>query len=241
MTIRTYQLISASDAGEMLAKIRTLEWKQGQARTAQATGTIKRNLEIRSQDNKEALDLLVRLQRRLAQHTDIIHDTLHHRILCPKFNRYTPDSPEYKRHGDAATMGGSVRTDLSCTIFLTPPDEYEGGGLCIEDSFGGFVEVRGNPGQCVIYDGGNPHWVTPVTKGERISAVTWIQSYFRDPEQRDILCRFGRVLRKMESESDDLSEEYVTLGIINAKLMRMWTDIPSPPTPLPPPHTSGNT
>lgn len=230
MAIRTYQLIPPADAASMLAKIRTLEWKQGKARTEEATGTIKRNLEIRSQDDGEAKDLLMKLQLRLSQHDDIRHDTLHHRILCPKFNRYTVDSPEYKRHGDAPTMGNSVRTDLSCTIFLTPPDEYEGGMLCVEDSFGGYVECKGQPGQCVLYNGGSPHWVTPVTKGERISAVTWIQSYIRDPEQREILGSFSRALRKMEAEQDKWEDELTTFGIINGKLLRMWMDTPSSTT-----------
>jgi PKHD-type hydroxylase len=221
---RTYQLVPQSDALEILGRIRDLEWKQGKARTEKATGTIKRNLELKANDDSLAKDFLTRLQHKIATHPQIARDTLLRRTMCPKFNRYTPESPEYRRHGDAASMGGTVRTDMSCTVFLTPPDDYEGGVLCVEDTFGGYVEVKGDPGMCVIYTGGCPHWVTPVTKGERISAVTWIQSHVQDDHQRNLLSSFGNCLTEIEETREEWPEVYTTLGIINGNLLRMWMD-----------------
>ena len=227
MSINTYQLIPREAALQILATIKGLEWAQGKARTEKATGTIKRNLELKASDTDDgqiAKDLLLGLQLEICNNKRIVGDFFTCRTLCPKFNRYTIDSPEYQRHGDSATMGDSLRTDLSCTIFLTPVEDYDGGVLCVEDSFGGHMEVRGEPGVCVIYDGGQPHWVTPVTRGERICAVTWIQSWIREGEKRTILTAFNRVLKKMESKQGDWDEEYTSLGIISGKLMRMWME-----------------
>lgn len=219
-----YRLMPEADALTMLESIQALEWKEGKARTEKATGTIKRNLELRAQDDSLAKDYLMRLQEKLASHPQIQRDTLLRKAMCPKFNRYTPESPEYRRHGDAAVMGGTLRTDLSCTIFLTPPDDYEGGILCVEDAFGGHVEVKAEPGMAAVYSGGCPHSVTPVTKGERISAVTWIQSHVGDEHKRDLLVKFGKALKEIEDSRDEWPEVYTTLGIVNGNLLRMWMD-----------------
>ena len=223
MSFNTYQLLTEESALEVLVKISDMEWHQGKARTEMATGTIKQNLELKATDDLHAKQLLTGIQRVLVDNDEIRRELLLKQTLTPKFNRYTVDSPEYKRHGDSAVMGGRVRTDLSCTIFLTPTSEYDGGVLCIEDGFGGKVEIRGEPGSCVVYDGGNPHWVTPVTRGERICAVTWIESHVRDSNQREIITSLNRVLRKMEPDSK-WGEEYTSLGIISGKLMRMWME-----------------
>lgn len=223
MSFNTYQLITEVSTLEILDKVRDMEWHQGKARTEEATGTIKQNLELKASDDLHAKDMLIQIQRLLADHIGIKREVLPKQTLTPKFNRYTKDSPQYKRHGDAAVMGGTVRTDLSCTIFLTPTSEYDGGVLCVEDPFGGKVEIKGEPGTCVLYDGGSPHWVTPVTRGERICAVTWIQSHIRDAGEREIIASLNRTLRQMESD-EEWTEQYTSLGIISGKLMRKWMD-----------------
>ncbi len=117
------------------------------------------------------------LQRKIAEKVPF-----HRYILPPKFNKYAVGD-YYKPHTDSPFMQCGdikVRTDLSCTIWLN--DDYEGGELCVDGH-----RLKGKPGQCVIYRGDSIHEVTPVTKGERICAITWIQSEFRDAEIRQIL------------------------------------------------------
>lgn len=103
-------------------------------------------------------------------------------VYPPRYNRYTVGD-EYKPHTDAPFMeveGGKIRTDLSLTIWLN--DDYEGGELVIDG-----MPHKGKPGQAVLYSGSTIHGVNPVTRGERICLITWIQSEFRDNEVREVI------------------------------------------------------
>lgn len=222
MSMGTFQIITEEAALKILYIVRDLEWHQGKARTEEATGTIKQNLELKATDDMAAKELLLGLQDSIKNSVDLKKAVLPRKTLVPKFNRYTVDSPHYQRHGDGAQMGTDLRTDLSCTIFLTPLNEYDGGVLCVENNFGGVMEVKGPPGMCVVYPGGSPHWVTPVTRGERICAVTWMQSYIRDMEKRELMASLSKVIHSMDDGK--WSEEYTSLGIISGKLMRMWME-----------------
>lgn len=223
----TYRLMTPATAQEFVNALEAMEWKTGLARTKEATGTIKRNQEIKAEHGNAAAVLVGQVLKRLAE-SSIYTDHAVTKAFPPKFNRYT-DTGEYKRHGDSAVMGQAVRTDLACTIFLSHPDTYKGGDLCVETPDGGHNTVKGLPGTCVVYPCHMPHWVEPVTDGARISCITWFQSAYRDIEQRHLMRRLLRVVREMEADPDQKYREWHTsLGTIHGRLQRMWLDYEMP-------------
>ena len=218
----TYRVMTPAQAQEIVQAVTLLEWEQGKARTKEATGTIKKNEEIK-QDNVGNV-FLEQVRKMMVAHPRLMTDHTVKKMMHPKFNRYRSDG-EYKRHGDAAIMGGKVRTDVACTLFMSHPDTYDGGDLCIEAYDGGHHTIKGDPGTCVVYPCHMPHWVTPVTRGERISVITWFESCYRDFEQRMLMRRFLRALQEMEKEEYlRYGELHTSFGTIHSKLQRMWID-----------------
>lgn len=224
MTFDTYRVMTPAEAQEIVVELEQLEWKEGKARTVEATGTIKRNLEIKATDGEKAKELVERIRKAILGHRSLPSDQAIKKMMVPKFNKYT-NTGEYKRHGDAAVMGGQVRTDVACTLFLSHPDTYKGGDLCIESADGGYHRVKGDPGTLIAYPCHMPHWVTPVTEGHRIAAITWLESCYRNEEQRTLMRRFLRTLKDMEKHPDlRYGEFHTTLGTIHSKLQRMFID-----------------
>jgi len=224
MHVDSYRLMSPADAQEIVNAIKGLDWKAGQAKSPEATAAVKHNLELRSEDGDVPEALLDGILTRLNGCKAIHDDHFVAKILRPKFNRYTGGGT-YQRHGDSAIMATMVRTDIACTIFLSHPETYEGGDLCIENPAGGYSKIRGAAGTCVVYPCHWPHWVEPVTEGERISAITWIESLVRDVERRQILRRFHRTLRELEAdERFAWGQHHTSLATICGFLVRAWME-----------------
>jgi PKHD-type hydroxylase len=125
------------------------------------------------------------------------------RILLPLFNRYE-NGMEYGAHVDSAVMGkgaDQIRTDLSMTIFLSDPASYDGGELALQSPLGE-EEIKLEAGEAVVYPSTTVHRVTPVTRGVRLAAVTWIQSSVPDERLRAILFDVGSAMRKSDEGGD---------------------------------------
>ena len=145
------------------------------------------------------------------------------RAQPPMINRYGP-SMEYGAHIDNALMGNqpALRSDIALTIFISDPADYDGGELAIEGDFGRH-KVKRPAGQMVVYPSSSLHRVMPVTRGERVVAVTWIESYVRDPAKRQILFDMERARGKLNElapksiEADLAFKSYTNL-------MRMWAE-----------------
>jgi len=137
------------------------------------------------------------------------------------FSRYLPGE-NYGLHMDAASMaaegGGRLRTDLSFTLFLSDPEAYEGGALLI-DGLDGEREARPVAGSLVVYDTGALHRVTPVTRGERLACVGWIQSEVRRADQRELLFDLARVHRGLPD-----ADTRLLLSKAMGNLQRMWSE-----------------
>lgn len=137
-------------------------------------------------------------------------------VLPMRFNRYRIGA-HYSAHADSPFMdlasGMRVRTDLSCTLFLT--DDYEGGELC----FNG-LQFKGKVGQAIVYPADTIHQVMPVTRGERICAITWIESEVKDREQREAL----DVLRRTIGELKEFSPIQTELAAVYGRLLRKWLE-----------------
>ena len=146
------------------------------------------------------------------------------RILPPMISRYETGM-EYGSHIDNPILGGTdhIRTDLSVTIFLSPPDSYDGGELAMETPLGE-QEIKLLSGDAVVYATILRHRVKPVTRGVRIAAVTWMQSFIRDPLQREIIYDID-IARRAVMAKDPKSEEYKRLLTASSNLFKMWADV----------------
>jgi PKHD-type hydroxylase len=130
----------------------------------------------------------------------------------------------YGAHVDNALMGKGaqrLRTDLSFTMFLTPPGEYEGGELVIHAA-GMTQEMKGEAGYLVLYPSGSIHEVKPVTRGERIVCVGWIESLVADAGQREMLFDLENLRAALRQKLPAQSAELLTLDKTIANLLRMW-------------------
>ncbi|HET7606779.1 MAG TPA: Fe2+-dependent dioxygenase [Sphingomicrobium sp.] len=143
----------------------------------------------------------------------------------PMMTRYKPGM-KYGAHADAAFIqlpGATIRSDLSCTIFLNDPADYDGGELHV--SLGdGELSFKLKPGEAIIYPSDTFHQVMPVTRGERLVAITFIQSRISDPFRRTLLFELNEVAALEGLKMDP--ENYARMQLVQQKLLRYWGDMP---------------
>lgn len=144
------------------------------------------------------------------------------KINRPLISRYRAGM-SYGLHVDNALMDkGAVRSDLSATVFLSEPEEYEGGELEIFSGYGP-VKIKLPAGSAVVYPSSTLHRVTEVTNGERLAAVTWVQSQVRDPARREVLQDLDRAREKLSKDAPG-AEETDRAHRAYANLLRMWAE-----------------
>jgi len=161
----------------------------------------------------------------LARHPVYRAGALPLHVASPLYARYGPGMT-YGDHLDDPIMGADgvkYRSDIALTVFLNPPDEYDGGELAIRTSAGEQL-VKLAAGDAVLYPAGSIHHVSPVTRGERLVAVTWVQSLVRDAARRELLYGLNAARAKLLRDAPEATET----GQVNAaylNLIRMWSDL----------------
>lgn len=209
------------DVLRMREALAAAPFKDGRATAGAAAREVKRNLQADGRvDQVQALRRFVRDALERHELFDAYARPARWSELL--FSRYAPGDA-YGLHVDAATMaadgGGRMRTDLSFTLFLSEPADYEGGALLL-DGVDGEREARPEAGSLVVYETGVLHQVTPVTRGERLACVGWVQSLVRRPDQREVLFDLWRVqARQTDAEARLLLSK--TVG----DLTRMWAEL----------------
>jgi len=146
------------------------------------------------------------------------------RVAAPFYARYEPGM-EYGEHVDDPVMGQGdlYRTDISTTIFLSEPDEYEGGELTIMDTYGK-RQIKLPAGSAVVYPSHSRHYVAPVRSGVRLVAVTWAQSTIRDPAKREMLYELNQAREQLFKELPE-SEATRKVSATFNNLVRRWVEI----------------
>jgi PKHD-type hydroxylase len=165
------------------------------------------------------------LKQALARSSEFLEFAFPVALAPPMMTRYKPGM-KYGAHADAAFIqlpGATIRSDLSCTIFLNDPKDYEGGELQLRL---GDAELRFKlkPGQAIVYPSDALHQVVPVTKGERLVAITFIQSRIQDPFRRNMLYELNEVAALEGLKMDP--ENFGRLQLIQQNLLRYWSDMP---------------
>jgi PKHD-type hydroxylase len=220
------KVLTASQLQQLNNIIAQQDWIDGKSTGGQQSNTVKHNQQL-SADSKVTIDLEEFILASLAQHPMFVSAALPLKLIPPMFNRYTKGET-YGTHVDNAIripVGTSarIRTDLSATLFLTDPSDYEGGELVIEDHFGS-QPVKLAAGDMILYPSTTLHQVTPVTKGERISAVFWVQSMVRDNEQRKILFDLDQSVQSLTTQHGHEHHDVMRLSGIYHNLIRQWAE-----------------
>lgn len=205
-------------------RIALLDWRDGRETAGAVARAVKRN-EQAVMDSLPGRALKDELSGLIADHP-VVRAAAQPRRFSPLLISRTGVGGGYGAHVDNALMGkGSarVRTDLSFTLFLTPPGDYEGGELAIHTA-GTVQEVKGEAGSMVLYPSGAIHEVRPVTRGLRIVCVGWIESMVPDAARREVLFDLENLRASLRQQLPGQSAELLTLDKTIANLLRMWAN-----------------
>lgn len=206
-------------------RIGLLEWRDGRETAGSVARQVKRNLQA-------AMDSIAgrRLQEELAaliEDHPVLRAAAQPRRFSPLIISKTGGGGHYGAHVDNALMGRGaqrLRTDLSFTLFLTPPEEYGGGELVVHAA-GMTQELKGEAGQLVLYPSASIHEVRPVTRGTRIVCVGWIESLVADQASREMLFDLENLRTALRTQLPVQSAELLTLDKTIANLLRMWARV----------------
>jgi PKHD-type hydroxylase len=216
------QLVSVRAALDALGA----PWVDGRVTAGHQGAPVKRNQQL-EETSPLARELGLLILTALESNALFVSAVLPYRVYPPMFNRYG-DGMEFGMHVDGAirmirATGQKIRTDLSATLFLVPPESYDGGELVIDSDFGS-QSVKLAAGDMAIYPAASRHRVTAVTRGPRLACVFWVQSLVRDELKRSQLFELDRTIQQLTQSSTD-SEALVRLAAHYHGLLRLWAEI----------------
>ena len=226
MLVSIPDLLSADSLMQLRQQLDQGHWIDGRSTSGYVAASQKKNLQLADTDPL-AVSAGNHVLDALSQNARFISATLPLKILSPMFNAYASDQ-EYGFHIDNAVRvdpqsGERIRADVSATLFLSDPDEYEGGELIIQDTYGEH-RVKMPAGHMVVYPSTSLHRVTPVIRGRRIAAVLWIQSMVRDDAQRALLFEMDNTIQQVATALGDHSSVVSLTGIYH-NLVRRWAGV----------------
>ena len=200
-------------------------WTDGRQTVGVQGAQVKRNLQVDADDPARA-ELSALIETAVRRHPLFFAAALPLRILTPRFNCYQQGGT-YGMHVDGSVMQVDaqthLRSDLSCTVFLSDPDTYQGGELVIRDTYGEH-DVKLAAGDAILYPAGSLHQVTPVTQGQRLASFFWVQSMVRDPQQRSLLFDMDTAIQALR-QSDADEQAIVQLTGVYHNLLRQWAQV----------------
>jgi len=200
-------------------------WVDGRATAGYQGAPVKRNQQIaeHSPVARELGDVIV---ASIERNPLFISAVLPNQVYPPLFNRYE-GGMQFGSHVDGAVRvlpnGVKLRTDVSATLFISSPDEYDGGELVIEDTYG-VQQVKLPAGDMIVYPATSLHQVTPVTRGVRVASFFWVQSLIRDDAQRTLLFDLDTAIQKLDATGADSAARTQLAGCYH-NLLRMWSDV----------------
>ncbi|MDO6461687.1 Fe2+-dependent dioxygenase [Granulosicoccaceae sp. 1_MG-2023] len=224
MLIPIEKLLSRDEAAQLQQKLRQAGWQDGLATAGSLAAGVKQNLQLDDEDPLAA-ELGNFILRRLGRHPAFISAALPAAIYPPKFNCYQ-DGGHYGLHVDSAMMAVprsqvTVRTDISCTLFLNDASDYDGGELEIEGPFG-VQQVKLDAGDLILYPSTSLHRVTPVTRGARIASFFWVQSMVADATRRATLFDLDQGIQSLTPRLPADDPELLKLTAVYHNLLRQW-------------------
>ncbi len=226
MLICIPELLSKETVDHFRQTMSAAEWVDGASTAGTQAVSTKNNLQL-PPTSEVAVSLGQQLLNAISQNPLYLSAALPLRFLPPMFNRYGVGH-FFGTHVDNALRvdpltGARIRTDLSCTVFLSEPDEYDGGELVVEDQYG-TQEVKLEAGDAVLYPSTSLHRVTEITRGERIASFFWLQSMVREDSHRSLLFDLDQTIQELATERGANNSSCVSLTGIYHNLIRAWAE-----------------
>ncbi|MEO3714424.1 MULTISPECIES: Fe2+-dependent dioxygenase [Roseateles] len=225
MLLHIPEVLGKSEVQSLRRALDEAGWVSGLATAGPQAARAKDNEQL-SPDSPAFLPLSERVAAALQRHPLFLSAVLPRHVLPPMFNRYQGGG-QYGNHIDNALQtdrrsGQVVRTDVSTTVFLSEPEEYEGGELIVEDSYGTH-EVKLAAGDAIVYPSTSLHRVEPVRSGARIASFLWTQSLVRDAWRRAMLFELDMTIVKLRGQLGDNAEVTALTGHYH-KLLQQWAE-----------------
>jgi PKHD-type hydroxylase len=226
MLICSPQVLTKPQVKDIRQLIDAGDWSDGRATAGAQSSQAKRNTQL-PEDSPEARKAQALVSAVLANNPLFLSAALPMKVFPPLFNRYQVGDA-FGAHVDNAirpvkNSPERIRTDLSCTLFLTEPEDYDGGELVIESRFGAQA-VKLAAGDMVVYPASSLHSVTGITRGARISCFFWLQSMVRDDGERTLLFDLDQSIQTLAAERSHADPEVIRLTGIYHNLVRRWAD-----------------
>jgi PKHD-type hydroxylase len=225
MLLQIPKVLTAEQVAQFRARMDGATWIDGNVTSGHQSAQAKKNEQL-AEESREARELGDAVVAALGRNQLFFSSALPKRIFPPLFNRYR-GGMEFGNHVDGAVRvhapsGLRIRTDISATLFLASPDEYDGGELLVEDAYG-VQKVKLPAGDMILYPSTSLHRVTPVTRGARMASFFWIQSMVRDDAQRALLFDMDMAIVRLAREAPG-SPALVSLTGCYHNLLRMWAE-----------------
>lgn len=225
MLIELPQVLSADEWRAVRADLDASEWVDGRVTAGVQSARVKNNEQL-SEDHPVARELGRVIVNALQRHPLFMSAALPLRVFPPLFNRYS-EGASFGSHVDNAVRyasgGVPLRTDLSLTLFLAEPDEYDGGELMVEDTYGVHA-VKLPAGHAILYPSTSLHHVRPVTRGARVASFSWIQSMIRSDADRTLLFDLDATIQELTRLSPAHHSALSLTGVYH-NLLRRWAEI----------------
>lgn len=200
-------------------------WVDGNVTSGHQSAGAKVNRQL-PEDSAEAREVGALIQQALNANPMFVSAALPHTVFAPLFNRYE-GGERFGLHVDNAIRQRGpirIRSDLSATLFLSEPDDYDGGELVVEEMYGP-QNVKLPAGDLVLYPSKSLHQVTPVTRGARVSSFFWIQSLVRDDADRETLFRLDVAIQRVSADRGPQDAAVLELTAVYHNLLRRWSEV----------------
>lgn len=224
MLLHIPEVLTLDELALLRRELDKARWADGRETVGHQGAQVKRNEQLPDGSPLKA-ELGRIVLAALERHPLFFAAVLPLKILPPRFNRYTGGGT-YGFHVDGAVMkigrDEQLRSDVSCTLFLSGPEEYDGGELVISDTYGEH-EVKLPAGDAIVYPSSSLHQVTPVTRGARVASFFWVQSLVRDDARRRMLLEIDTALTRLRSDGADGGAVLQLTGVYH-NLLRQWAD-----------------
>jgi PKHD-type hydroxylase len=225
MLFQVPDVLSGAQLHQFRERLGPAAWIDGRATAGYQGARVKHNQQL-AEDSPLARELGDAVVGQIERNPAFIAAALPSRVYPPLFNRYEAGM-QFGSHVDGAIRAvpgraARLRTDLSATLFLSEPGEYDGGELVVEDTYGA-RPVKLPAGHLVVYPASSVHRVTPVTRGARVACFFWIQSLVRDDAQRRLLYQLDTAVQRLEATAADEAARVQLAGCYH-NLLRMWSE-----------------
>ena len=228
MLLHIPDILSAEQVESARNLLQSADWADGRITAGYQSAKAKDNAQL-PEDSPAAKQLGATVLEALSRNSTFFSAALPKRIYPPLFNRYA-GGQSFGFHVDNAVrydrsrgQAEAVRTDLSATLFLSSPEDYDGGELIIEDTYG-TQSIKLPAGHMVLYPGTSLHKVTPVTRGARMASFFWIQSMVRDDGHRRLMFELDLSIRRLTQDVPDHPALVQLTGVYH-NLLRQWTEV----------------